>query len=811
METRALVLSAATTMRRATLYVALLGSLSRALAQEATNGTYDDSLFWGTYRPNLYFGLRPRLPQSLMAGLMWFGTQHYQSLTKTRHSCEQGDELSGYTWTEHDMREGGVQVLKDPYNNLELTTEWLKVPGGSHGGSWAARIKGKPLDPTKISRNSLIFYVGLEGLGGLDLETEEQEDGYEGSIGLVGITPDLGDFSIKIVDGPDNAYIREGAHAEAFARTAGKTHVVGAVAQPGQVWQAKDILLKNIIDHATTVIKPFNEDKQNPPDPAFVLEFEDEVRSGSNLYAVQKTFDGPFSFDVYYQSGSAGTKLDEATITAGIDAFKAKFTERFDLTIPVPEKYKAFAKDITSNLMGGIGYFYGTSIVDRSGSLDDDDEDETFMSEAERKERGRPELAPPTQLLTATPSRSFFPRGFYWDEGFHLQHIGTWDNDLSLEILKSWVELIDEDGWVGREQILGEEARSKVPAEFQTQYPNYANPPTLTMALSAFISRLEENAEPSLADLGMDQLPIDTTSTAPGQSSKLLSPPAARAYLNEIYPALRRHYHWFRRTQRGQIRQWGRKATARGEAYRWRGRSAEHVLTSGLDDYPRPVPPHVGELHVDLMSWMGYFSNMMRRIADFIGESEDAAEYETIEKGIKANLDDLHWSKEKKMYCDVTVNDEDDSEHVCHAGYVSLFPLLLGLLEPSSPHLGPILDLIHDPERLWSPYGIRSLAADHPLFGQGENYWRGPVWIQMNYLALSALHQKYAKEPGPHQAKAKLIYDELRENVVSNVFKEYERTGYVWEQYDPLSGEGKRSHPFTGWTSLVALILAEKY
>ena len=39
------------------------------------------------------------------------------------------------------------------------------------------------------------------------------------------------------------------------------------------------------------------------------------------------------------------------------------------------------------------------------------------------------------------------------------------------------------------------------------------------------------------------------------------------------------------------------------------------------------------------MSWMGYFSNMMKRIADFIGESEDAAEYETIEKGIKANLD----------------------------------------------------------------------------------------------------------------------------------------------------------------------------
>ena len=33
---------------------------------------------------------------------------------------------------------------------------------------------------------------------------------------------------------------------------------------------------------------------------------------------------------------------------------------------------------------------------------------------------------------------------------------------LSLEILKDWIDLIDEDGWVAREQILGEEARSKV-------------------------------------------------------------------------------------------------------------------------------------------------------------------------------------------------------------------------------------------------------------------------------------------------------------------------------------------------------------
>ena len=33
---------------------------------------------------------------------------------------------------------------------------------------------------------------------------------------------------------------------------------------------------------------------------------------------------------------------------------------------------------------------------------------------------------------------------------------------FSVEIMRDWFNLIDDDGWVGREQILGEEARSKV-------------------------------------------------------------------------------------------------------------------------------------------------------------------------------------------------------------------------------------------------------------------------------------------------------------------------------------------------------------
>lgn len=118
----------------------------------------------------------------------------------------------------------------------------------------------------------------------------------------------------------------------------------------------------------------------------------------------------------------------------------------------------------------------------------------------------------------------------------------------------------------------------------------------------------------------------------------LSSRPLALEYLRSIYPALRRHYDWFRRTQRGQIKQYARKARSRTEAYRWRGRTPTHILTSGMDDYPRG-PPHAGELHLDLLSWMGFFSRTMKSIAEFLGEHEDAAMFTETLRGVVDNID----------------------------------------------------------------------------------------------------------------------------------------------------------------------------
>lgn len=50
--------------------------------EKATN----DSLLWGPYRPNLYFGVRPRIPKSLMGGLMWTRVEDYSSVQNSTSS-----------------------------------------------------------------------------------------------------------------------------------------------------------------------------------------------------------------------------------------------------------------------------------------------------------------------------------------------------------------------------------------------------------------------------------------------------------------------------------------------------------------------------------------------------------------------------------------------------------------------------------------------------------------------------------------------------------------------------------------------------
>ncbi|KAK0619775.1 glycoside hydrolase family 63 protein [Immersiella caudata] len=767
----------------------------------------NQSLLWGPYKPNLYFGVRPRIPLSLSAALMWGRVDTYSDVqTSVRYTCEQNAGMQGYGWDEFDTRRGGVQSIHDIENGIDITTSFVKIPGGAHGGSWAARIKGELREDTPADRKTVIFfYVSQEGFGSeLEAVPSDDEFGYDEDVTLKGSSQGLGNYKLVVTRGDGKQPTSD--HRLSAQRGPGGQAVVQSLTYPEDLlWQGKQIVFKQLKEGVDWLVEnQYDTDDAPPPWQVYRLANRPGV---GNAHIIQKVFEGNFEFDVLFSSESAGKELKSSDLTREIqdttEAFGERFASVFKLQPPyTAEKYKKFGRSMFSNLIGGIGYFYGQSVADRSYALEYEEENEGFWEEAaEARARNQQALEGPYELFTSIPSRPFFPRGFLWDEGFHLLPIADWDIDLAMEVVRSWFNLIDEDGWIAREQILGHEARSKVPEEFQTQYPHYANPPTLFFVLNDFVEKLQK---------ANGSLPAGTEHLSPHKvlsTAYIDNPELGLEYLRRLYPLLRRQFDWFKKTQSGDIKSYDRKAYSSKEAYRWRGRTVTHLLTSGLDDYPRPQPPHPGELHVDLMSWMGVMAKLLSNVADALGMPEEVAELTKVRDAIEHNLDDLHWSEKEGCYCDATIDDFEENSLVCHKGYISLFPFLTGLLAPDNPKLGRVLALIGDEEELWSNHGIRSLSKKDEFYGTNENYWRSPVWININYLAIVELH-KVATQDSPFKATARDLYTRLRKNIVDTVYKSWDETGFAWEQYDPDTGKGQRTQHFTGWTSLVVKIMA---
>lgn len=480
-------------------------------------------------------------------------------------------------------------------------------------------------------------------------------------------------------------------------------------------------------------------------------------------------------------------------------------------------EHVSFEQSMLSNLLGGLGYFHGDSKADLTHAQAYEEQKPDFWKEtASAMTQAEITTVEPMSLLSHTPSRSEFPRGFLWDEGFHLLPIVEWDLDLAVSVLRSWFNLMDSDGWIAREQILGPEARSKVPQEFQVQYPHFANPPTFAALVLPMILDKVENQTTYLGR----------------ESQHLASPEASKKLLRELYPLLVRQYEWFRRTQAGDFSDSYTRPneTIPNEGYRWRGRTPELTLTSGLDDYPRPDVPHPAELHVDALSWVGASARTLTRMAKYLGEDGDAKMYGKQLKNIEHNLDELHYDPVGRVYCDSTVlfksasksdskrdtKDESKEEEeidprgeykqVCHIGYLSLMPFLTGHIGADHPNLNAVMGLLNDPNKIWSPYGIRSLSIKEDKYGKGDNYWRGAVWMNLNVLAVLRLNE-IGRWPGKEQGWAQKLAQQLRRRLLAKAFDSWYDTGFVWEQYSDVSGHGQRGKGFTGWTASLLLLM----
>lgn len=837
---------------------------------------------WGTYKPNLYFAMKERKNSTQVFGLMWYGadkSEDYSSqgnvTDRIRHECNMKDALT-YHWVAHNGEDYGQQHIHDETNELRLVTTFAKREFNETNQTWEAIIKGDKLhkyydktvekinEKKYIDRNqnktiSLILYTSLENFN-ID------DKAYFSNIEQEEVQPKK-----DTDDDEEDQEIEEetGNNLEFTITNSAKGNTIGhlkfSIPKKAIINFSIQKYRKKFED-TWRVKKFFSEELQQnelnlPVGSNFAMFSSTKDLKSPNIVAIQVLLKAPFTVRTTYSTVKA--KLSNVSLPKLLKFLQAKFNKanlRFD-NVFVPKyttlsfidkqpeiyKLKTMMKHAVYNVLGGVGYYWGKIKIHFD----------------EKPEKGKYHMGfryalDDKGLLTGSPSRSFFARGFLWDEGFHNILISQMNYNVTIDIIDSWLSTMSSTGYMAREQIRGVEQEAQVDPKFHTQDKMMANPPTFIFPINNIINFYKYyNEEKDLRNV--------------------------HNFLKKVYDKFASWYEWYEFYQKGTSSSSNKMESSNSKYYAWQGRNSEHNLASGLDDFPRGMTPNIYERHLDLYIWVMELTKCLRNLAeifdyelvshfdtklkqlteglsgfkdpklniynDFLGpqfklisskkfvrpvfpinwrgdnkcgdpkqaQNPIGAEFTDCNPYSKNNCcSEFGWCGNGPQFCDCPkchkskkleergIAKEDTFNP--HIGYVTLFPLMFGYLDSKSDEFYNLLRILASGDELNSYYGIRSLSKNDLLYHTGEDYWRGNIWINMNYLTLRGLYLYYKSN-----SEAFELYNSLRNKIVLTVFNEWKRTGTFYEQYSDVDGKGLKANPFNGWTSLIVNIITENY
>lgn len=272
-------------------------------------------------------------------------------------------------------------------------------------------------------------------------------------------------------------------------------------------------------------------------------------------------------------------------------------------------------------------------------------------------------------------------------------------------------------------------------------------------------------------------------------------------FLADVYEPLKRFHAWYfanRRRPDG--------------LFFWK-----HPYESGLDNSPRFSNRKESRFDdttkiaaIDLSSYLVLDSENMAAMALALGKAEDAEAFQKDGRELKDAINARLWDEASKMYFDR----RDNGDFVRVLSIAALTPLVAGV--PTPERAAAVVARIEDPAEFNTPTPFPSVARSDPQFQ--KDCWRGPVWVNMAYLAILGM-ERYG-----YGAQAK----EMARRLVDGVYKTKENTGKFVEYYDPerndfqeltrkkgnlykrLTLGSKPVAGFVGWTGLVNNLAIEQ-
>jgi putative isomerase len=212
----------------------------------------------------------------------------------------------------------------------------------------------------------------------------------------------------------------------------------------------------------------------------------------------------------------------------------------------------------------------------------------------------------------------------------------------------------------------------------------------------------------------------------------------------------------------------------------------QHPYSSGLDDSPlwdegTPVESP------DLNTYLFLQQEALARIAKVIGEHEDAKQWELRSQSMVQRLIRLCWDPQAGIFW-ATRN----GVRVNVRTPFNLFPLLTGRLP--SDITDRLITNLTDPSQFWSRYPVPTVSISESKYDPSQ-MWRGPTWININYLLIEGLRRSGKNE----------LAQELRRRTLELI----SRNDDIYEFYNPETGDPSPKAASTfGWSSAIFIDLA---
>ncbi|GAA3399732.1 amylo-alpha-1,6-glucosidase [Paenibacillus hodogayensis] len=186
---------------------------------------------------------------------------------------------------------------------------------------------------------------------------------------------------------------------------------------------------------------------------------------------------------------------------------------------------------------------------------------------------------------------------------------------------------------------------------------------------------------------------------------------------------------------------------------------------SGMDNSPR-FDEAIELDAVDFSVFVAQDMKYVARIAAELGKRDKAAEWNARASGMAGKLIAELWDEEDGFFYDKRM----DGRLTKVKAVSGFLPLLLE--ELPTGYADRLLALLRDPAHFGTACPVPSLAVSEPTWG--TDMWRGPTWINLNYMIVQGL-----KRHGRTDEAAKLA-----DATIAMVNRYYERYGVIFEYYD---------------------------